>query len=79
MKTKGKYILLVLVIIACIWFLPKVLFPSPKVGLPASCYISEHYYWPTDTSVQKIGDSYIKYGNISTYVDHQELKKTYLP
>lgn len=74
MKSKGKYILLVFVVIGCIWFLPKVFFPSPKVGLPASCYISDNYYWPTNTIIQKLDDSYKTYGIISTQVDHQELK-----
>lgn len=74
MKGKGKfYFIGFVIVIILIWFLPKIFFPSPKVALPASCYISEHYYWPTKTTVQNIDKSYVLYGTISEHKDYEEL------
>ena len=74
MKGKGKfYFIGFVVVIILIWFLPKIFFPSPKVALPASCYISEQHYWPTKTTVQNIDKSYVIYGTISEQKDHEEL------
>lgn len=74
MKGKGKFYLIgFVVVIILIWFLPKIFIPSPKVGLPASCYISEQHYWPTKTTVQDIDKSYVLYGTISEQKDEEEL------
>lgn len=74
MKGKGKFYLIgFIVVIILIWFLPKIFIPSPKVGLPASCYISEQHYWPTKTTVQDIDKSYVLYGTISEQKDEEEL------
>lgn len=74
MKGKGKfYIIGFVVVIIVIWFLPKIFIQSPKVGLPASCYISEQHYWPTKTTVQDIDKSYVLYGTISEQKDEEEL------